>query len=155
MAIEIERKYLIKNDTWRQKVQKSTIIRQGFLNTEPERTVRVRQKGNKGFLTIKVKTEGIARLEFEYEIPLVEAQELLHLCLPHLIEKERFIVLEKGLTWEIDVFSGNNKGLIIAEVELDSSEQDILLPDWIAEEVSTDARYYNSNLSQSPFCDWE
>ena len=155
MGTEIERKFLLANDTWRKKIQKSTIIRQGFLNTAPERTVRIRQKGDKGFLTIKGKNEGIARQEFEYEIPLNEAQELLNMCLPHLIEKERFIVLENDLIWEIDVFEGNNKGLIVAEVELENIAQTIILPAWVGQEVSDDIRYYNSNLSQHPFVNWK
>ena len=153
MPLEIERKYLLSNDDWRKLVQKKMAIQQGYLNTDKERTVRVRIKKDKGILTIKGKTTGFARLEYEYEIPLKDAQELLKLC-QNLIEKTRFEVLYEGKLWEIDEFYGSNEGLILAEIELESEDEAFVLPDWIDKEVSHDARYYNSSLSKKPFGTW-
>ncbi|ORT99724.1 hypothetical protein D081_1608 [Anaerovibrio sp. JC8] len=154
MAVEIERKFLINEAKW-QPVDEGVNIRQGYLCTDKERTVRVRTKGNKGYLTIKGQTEGLSRLELEYEIPLEEATQLLdNLCHRPLIEKTRHIEEHLGHIWEIDVFFGDNEGLIVAEVELSSEEEEIDLPDWIVEEVSHDKRYYNSCLSQKPYTTW-
>lgn len=154
MGIEIERKFLIKNDKWKDAVQESFVLKQGYLNSEPSRTVRVRIKGDKGILTIKGKNKGAVRAEFEYEIPLQDAEALIQLCEKPIIEKERFIVLENNKVWEVDLFEGVNKGLQVAEVELQKEDEAIQLPDWIGKEVTSDARYYNSNLVQQPFCDW-
>ena len=121
---------------------------------EPARTVRVRIKKGKGFLTIKGKTIKTTRQEFEYEIPLEEAQELLAWCVPSIIEKTRYLVKYEGLTWEIDVFEGDNKGLEVAEIELEKEAQIITLPTWIGQEVSHEARYYNANLITTPFKNW-
>ena len=155
MPQEVERKYLVCNDRWRSQVVRQYTIRQGYLCVDPERTIRVRLRDRVGFLTIKGKSNGIVRAEYEYEIPASEASELLDtLCLRPLIEKTRHCVEFSGLTWEIDEFSGENANLIIAEVELASAEQAISLPDWIGMEVSRDRRYFNAYLSQHPFKSW-
>ena len=147
MPKEIERKFLLKNDNWKSQFTSRMIIKQGYLSTKKERTVRVRIFGKKGFLTIKGETVGMTRLEFEYEIPVQEANE-------PLIEKERFIVSRGKLKWEIDIFEGENAGLRIAEVELGDESQDVEIPDWIGEEVTFDHRYFNSNLVKLPFKSW-
>jgi adenylate cyclase len=154
MPIEIERKFLVAGDSWRQGAA-GTLFRQGYLCTDPERTVRVRLAGDRGTLTIKGKTEGISRAEFEYPIPAAEAAELLdRLCLRPLIEKTRFRVEHAGRVWEIDEFFGDNAGLILAEVELESAEAQLEFPPWIGREVSDDSRYYNASLVQCPFSTW-
>ena len=154
MPREIERKYLVTGDGWR--MQGAGIpYRQGYLSTVPERTVRVRRVRDKGFLTIKGVTAGASRAEYEYEIPASEATEMLdNLCERPLIEKIRYRIEYQGLTWEVDEFSGDNAGLIIAEVELDREDQDIPLPDWVGKEVTHDPRYYNANLIAHPFAAW-
>ena len=155
MAHEIERKFLLTSDEWRSGVE-GRLYRQGYLSTEKERTVRVRIVGQRGVLTVKGLTRGISRLEFEYEIPLADATRLLdELCHRPLIEKTRYEVAHAGLTWEIDEFHGDNAGLVVAEVELASEDQTIELPGWIGKEVSGDPRYYNSNLAQHPFSEWQ
>lgn len=154
MPIEIERKFLVRGDSWRQGAQ-GTSYRQGYLTVDPERTVRVRIAGDKAFLTIKGKTEGMARAEFEYPIPVAEAAQLLDsLCLRPQIEKVRYRVSYGGHIWEVDEFDGDNKGLIMAEVELESSDQQVELPPWAGEEVTDDPRYYNASLTRSPFTTW-
>ncbi len=154
MAEEIERKYLLKNDEWKKQIQKSFSIKQGYLNTHPERTVRIRIKNDKGILTIKGLTKGITRLEYEYEVPFQDAMELLDLCEQPIVEKVRHIVIYENLTWEIDIFDGVNKGLQLAEVELDSEDQIFKVPNWIDKEVTADRRYYNSSLIKMPFKNW-
>jgi len=154
MPKEIERKFLLKNEDWKSQVDKSFSIKQGYLSTNPERTVRIRIKNRKGILTIKGITKGISRLEFEYEIPYQDAMELLNLCEPPIIEKVRYIVIDDKLKWEIDIFEGINKGLELAEVELETEDQKINLPNWIEKEVTYDRRYYNSSLIKMPFKDW-
>lgn len=155
MPQEIERKYLVRSDAWRSRVVRQYAIRQGYLCAEPGRTVRVRLRDRVGFLTIKGKSIGIARAEYEYEIPAAEASELLDsLCLRPLIEKTRCCVEFAGLTWEIDEFFGENAGLILAEVELESTKQEISLPNWVGAEVSGDRRYFNAYLSQHPYASW-
>lgn len=154
MAKEIERKFLIDRNIWQPK-DEGTVIHQGYLSLAPERTVRVRLKGDRGYLTIKGKNQGISRPELEYEIPLEDAQMMLsELCLRPLVEKIRYVEVVDGQKWEIDIFSGDNEGLAVAEAELGSEEQDLFLPPWIAKEVSDDARYYNSNLIKCPFKSW-
>ena len=154
MPIEIERKFLVIGDSWRQGAA-GIQFRQGYLCTDPERTVRVRLAGEAGTLTIKGKTEGISRAEFEYLIPADEAAELLdRLCLRPLIEKTRFRVEHAGRTWEIDEFFGVNEGLVLAEVELESADAQPELPPWAGQEVSDDPRYYNASLVQYPFSTW-
>jgi CYTH domain-containing protein len=154
MGIEIERKFLVQGDAWR-RLAPGTLYRQGYIMSGAGRTVRVRIAGDQGFLTIKSKPEGIARSEFEYAIPLADAAELLdHLCDRPLIEKYRHKIAIDDLVWEVDEFLGDNQGLILAEVELEHADQAIALPDWIAQEVTQDARYYNSNLVKHPFSRW-
>ncbi|NCG26427.1 MAG: CYTH domain-containing protein [Verrucomicrobiales bacterium] len=154
MGKEIERKYWIKEDTWRKNAS-GTTYRQGYLSTVKERTVRVRTIDDKGFLTIKGITISTTRREYEYEIPMVDANEMLdELCEKPIIEKTRFKISHAGLTWEIDEFAGVNQGLIVAEVELESEDQNIDFPPWVGEEVSSDPRYFNSNLIANPFANW-
>lgn len=154
MAKEIERKFLVKGDSWRA-VGAGTRYRQGYLNTVKERTVRVRTAGDKGFLTVKGVNVGATRSEYEYEIPLADANEMLdRLCERPLIEKTRFRIQSGDVTWEIDEFEGDNRGLIMAEVELKDEKQAVSLPDWIGAEVTGDPRYFNSNLIAHPFSKW-
>lgn len=154
MAKEIERKFVIVNDAWKSDVINAFKIRQGYLNTDHERTVRVRIKNDKGYLTVKGKSEGITRLEFEYEIPFDEAAALMKLCEKNCIEKTRYEVFINNTIWEVDIFEGVNSGLEVAEVELNSHDQEFDLPNWIGEEVSMDAKYYNSNLIDTPYSKW-
>lgn len=154
MAQEIERKFLVKGDAWR-KLAKGTICRQGYLSTAKERTVRVRTMGDKGYLTVKGLSVGPTRDEYEYEIPVSDAGAMLEeLCEKPLIEKTRSEIPFRGLIWEIDEFTGDNEGLIVAEVELSDEDQKIFLPDWIGEEVTDDPRYFNSNLIAHPYGSW-
>ena len=152
MAKEIERKFLVKEGSWRN--EKGTRYRQGYLNSVKERVVRVRTINDKSYLTIKGLTVGASRLEFEYEIPRQDADLLLDICEKPLIEKTRFKVEEEGFVWEIDEFLGENQGLIVAEVELEDENQDFPKPDWVLEEVTGDPRYFNSNLIKNPFKMW-
>ena len=152
MGREIERKFLVKGFTWRE--VKGAMIRQGYLNSAKERNVRVRIIEDKAYLTIKGIAVGASRLEFEYEVPLKDAAELLEICEKPLIEKRRYRVLEGGLIWEVDEFFGENEGLIVAEVELESEDQAFHKPDWIGEEVTGDPRYFNSNLIRNPYTNW-
>ena len=153
MAHEIERKFLVRSDEWRA-LAKATHYRQGYLSSVKERVVRVRTIDDQGFLTIKGINEGLTRLEFEYDIPAEDAAGLLELCEKPLIEKNRSKIELNGLTWEVDEFFGDNAGLIVAEVELESEDQTFEKPSWVGEEVSGDPRYYNSNLIQNPFTTW-
>ena len=154
MGTEIERKFLMKDDAWRS-LAKGTKYRQGYLNSTKERVVRVRTIDDKGFLTIKGITTGATRVEYEYEIPNAEATAMLdELCEKPLIEKNRYKIAFSGFTWEVDEFFGENKGLIVAEVELESEDQPFEKPDWIGEEVTGDPKYFNSNLIQNPYLKW-
>ena len=153
MGTEIERKFLVKEGPWREAA--ADTYRQGYLSTVKERTVRVRTINDKGYLTVKGISVGASRLEFEYEIPVADARELLDkLCEKPLIEKQRYKLDHGGLTWEIDVFFGDNEGLIVAEVELQSEDQVFERPDWVVDEVTSDPRYYNANLICNPYCKW-
>ncbi len=155
MGNEIERKFLLKGEAWRA-LGHPVHYRQGYLNRSKERTVRVRRAGEKGYLTIKGISKGMTRMEYEYVIPKEDADALLHdLAEKPLIEKDRYRIEYKGLTWEIDEFFGENQGLILAEVELESEDQKIQLPDWIGKEVTQDPKYYNSNLVNHPYSKWE
>lgn len=155
MGIEIERKFLLRNNDWRPAVVSESPLRQGFLSTDPERTVRVRLCDNLGLLTIKGLTRGARRVEFEYPIPAEEAEQLLNeLCLCPLIEKTRYRVPYAGLVWEIDVFAGENAGLMVAEIELDDEAQPFAVPPWVGDEVTGDSRYYNANLIRRPYSTW-
>jgi len=153
MGTEIERKFLVKEGAWRE--AKATRYRQGYLSTVKERTVRVRTINDKAYLTIKGLTVGASRLEFEYEILVADAEEILDsLCEKPLIEKNRYKVDDGTLTWEVDEFFGENEGLIVAEVELQSEDQQFARPDWVTEEVTSDPRYYNANLIKKPYSRW-
>ena len=152
MPKEIERKFLVKNDTWRD--ASGTRYRQGYLSSVKERTVRVRTIEDKGYLTIKGIAVGATRLEFEYEIPRDDADTLLDMCEQPLIEKNRYKLEHEGFIWEVDEFFGENQGLIIAELELESEDQQFPIPDWVGEEVTGDSRYFNANLIKNPFNAW-
>jgi adenylate cyclase len=154
MPQEIERKFLVKNASYKT-LGKGEYIHQGFLSTTKERVVRVRIRGEKAWLTIKGITQGASRAEFEYEVPLADAQFMLEqLCEKPTIEKHRYIVPFAGFTWEIDEFHGENDGLVIAEIELPSEDAIFDLPSWVGAEVTSDARYYNANLVKNPFKNW-
>lgn len=153
---EIERKFLVKSEAFKDQAFNSYDIRQGFLNSAPERTVRIRLKNDKGFLTIKGKSsaDGLSRFEWEKEIPKTDAEALLLLCEKRIIDKTRYEVKVGNHTFEVDEFYGDNQGLIIAEVELNSKTDTFEKPDWLDEEVTGDIKYYNSNLSKLPFKNW-
>ena len=154
MGKEIERKFLVVGDAWRA-LAKGTAYRQGYLSTVKERTVRVRTIDDKGFLTVKGINVGATRVEYEYEIPAADANEMLNdLCEQPIIEKHRYKIADNGLVWEVDEFGGVNQGLIVAEVELDSEAQSFEKPTWIGEEIADDPRYFNSNLIAHPFTQW-
>ena len=153
MATEIERKFLVSSETWRQDAVGISYT-QGYICREPGRTVRIRISGGTAFLTIKGAVQGISRPEFEYQIPLDDAEELLLLCHDPVIKKRRFKVLHEGYLWEVDEFEGANSGLIVAEIELLNSEQTISLPDWLGEEVTGNVLYNNSNLTIHPYSQW-
>ena len=153
MGVEIERKFLVCNDDWRS-LGDPVQYAQGYLAADGIRTVRVRIAGEAGFLTIKGASNGISRLEFEYEIPASDAFGMLRLCSMPVIRKFRTKILYQGKIWEIDEFEGDNKGLIMAEIELNSEDEPFDLPPWIGEEVTHDLRYYNSQLSLRPFQSW-
>lgn len=150
---EIERKFLVDKIMW-QPNGKGTQIKQAYLSVDYERVVRIRISGERSFLTIKGKATGLTRAEFEYEIPLLEAEQLMQICLYKPIVKTRYVEYKKNIVWEIDVFENENEGLVLAEVELDNEKQKIKLPQWIKKEVSEDYRYYNSWLSQNPYSAW-
>lgn len=154
MPTEIERKFLVTNASWKARSE-GIQYRQGFLSTDRHRTVRVRIGGDKAYLTVKGLSRGFSRPEFEYPIPVEDARLILDgICLKPLIEKTRYKVSSDGLIWEIDVFEGENQGLILAEVELNSEDQEIERPPWLGEEVTGDPRYYNANLIANPFKNW-
>jgi len=150
MGIEIEHKFLVKNDSYRSMAVSESEIMQGFLSRIPERTVRVRVRGDKGFITIKGKGSGAAHPEFEYEVPLDDAKQMLSLCEPPVINKTRYIVMHDGNRWEIDEFHGELQGLVIAELEVVSEEYRFSLPPFVGLEVTGDRRYYNSQLGVAP-----
>jgi CYTH domain-containing protein len=154
VSTEIERKFLVKGEEWR-KYSDPVTYSQGYIIADAERTVRVRVAGEQGFVTIKGKVEGISRKEFEYLIPKKDAMELFSLCINHLVEKKRSKINWEGKLWEIDDFSGNNQGLILAEIELSSEDETFSIPPWIGEEVTGDPRYYNSYLSLHPYSEWD
>ncbi|WP_457355807.1 CYTH domain-containing protein [Roseateles sp. P5_D6] len=154
MGIEIERKFLVTGDGWRQPAAAQTRFSQGYLSRDPARTVRVRIAGEQAFLTIKGATQGATRAEFEYEIPLIDARQLLALCDGPLVEKIRHLCLHEGMTWEVDEFLGANAGLVVAEIELAAEGQVFARPDWLGAEVTGDGRYVNANLAVNPFTRW-
>jgi adenylate cyclase len=150
---EIERKFLVDVARWRP-ADAGVAFRQGYLNSQPERTVRVRLEGDAGKLTIKGATSGVSRLELEYAIPRADAEQLLALCERPLIEKVRHTEEHAGKTWEIDVFGGENEGLVVAELELASEDEPFEQPPWAIREVSHDPRYYNASLVRAPYKTW-
>ncbi|MQM40182.1 Inorganic triphosphatase [wastewater metagenome] len=155
MAEEIERKFLVTGDTWRNAADAGQPMRQGYLGGDAHASVRVRLAGVRAWLNIKGATLGVQRREYEYEIPAAEAREMLdHLCHRPLIEKTRYHVPVGGHTWEVDVFEGDNAGLVVAEVELASAEEAFTRPDWAGHEVSHLPRYYNVSLVRHPYRDW-
>jgi len=148
MGLEIEQKYLVRNDSYRGMSTSVREIRQSYLSRVPERTVRVRTVDDKGFITVKGLTRGLVRLEYEYEIPVTDARELLTLCEPPVIEKRRYIVDYAGKKWEVDEFMGHLYPLVVAEIELNSEDEQYEIPPFIGKNVTGDPRYYNSNLSK-------
>lgn len=154
MSVEIERKFLVTDDRWKALGQ-GVLLRQGYLSSSPERIVRVRIEGETAMLTIKGRSVGAVRGEWEYPIPLHDAQVFLdQLCERPLIEKYRCRIPCQGFTWEVDEFLGENAGLVVAEIELASEDQPFAKPEWVGEEVTHDARYFNSNLLYHPYCKW-
>lgn len=155
-TLEIERKFLVDGD-FMPFVKESVHIAQGYLNTTPGRTVRVRIKGDKGFLTIKgpCSESGASRYEWEKEIPVSEAKELIKLCEEGIIDKTRHLIDAGKHTYEVDVFHGENEGLVMAEIELSSEDESFIMPDWLGKEVTGDRRYYNSMLMKHPYRTWE
>ncbi len=155
MATEIERKFTVSSDEWRQHAHGQREYRQGYLANDQNASVRIRIDGDRANLNIKSATLGITRSEYEYPLPLADAEEMLtQLCAKPLIEKTRYFVDYGGKTWEIDVFHGDNAGLVVAEVELESADEAIELPPWVDRDVSDDPRYYNVCLVKHPFKDW-
>ena len=155
MAVEIEHKFLLANDDWRALVTHSVRYRQGYLSSQPTSSIRVRTSDNQAWLNIKSATIGTHRYEYEYEIPLADADDILtNLCRKPLIEKTRYFVEDNGHTWEIDEFEGDNLGLIVAEIELSTIGETFIKPAWLGAEVTDDLRYYNNNLSQHPYSEW-
>ncbi|AUC85550.1 adenylate cyclase [Polaribacter sp. ALD11] len=156
MSIEIERKFLVKNLNFKTESFKKNYIKQGYLNADKNRTVRVRISDDNAFITVKGKSnaEGTSRFEWEKEIPVSEAKELMLLCEPSLIEKHRYLVIKGKHTFEVDEFLGDNRGLIVAEVELNSENENFEKPNWLAKEVTGELKYYNSSISKNPFKNW-
>ena len=155
MGIEIERKFLVADESWREAAAAGMRYRQGYLSTDPCNSVRVRVSGDRAWLNIKSATVGVTRREYEYEIPSADAHAILEeLCVKPLIEKTRFIVAHEGHDWEIDVFEGDNSGLVVAEIELEAADDEFTLPAWAGEDVSGDVRYYNQRLVEHPYSSW-
>ena len=156
MATEIERKFLVTDDSWREVVAKSSFYRQGYLANSEGASVRVRLADDQGYLNIKSMTLGVSRHEFEYVIPASDAEEMLNdLCVGPKIEKTRYFVDHGDHTWEVDVFEGENEGLVVAEIELGSEDEAFEKPPWTDEEVSHEERYYNVCLVKHPYKDWK
>ncbi len=155
MAIEIEHKFLVANDNWRHYIDHSTKFKQGYLSSLPTNSIRVRVSDDRAWINLKSAVVGTVRLEYEYEIPLSDAEEMLErLCSRPLIEKVRHTVCTAGEIWEIDEFQGENQGLIVAEIELSEPGQPFGKPEWLGEEVTHDLRYYNNNLINHPYSKW-
>jgi len=155
MAIEIEHKFLLANDAWRQYTTRSIAYKQGYLSSQASSSIRVRISDERAWLNIKSATIGTHRHEYEYEIPLADATEILNtLCKKPLIEKTRYFIDTEQHVWEIDEFHGDNLGLVVAEIELSEINQDFEKPQWLGEEVTQDMRYYNNNLAVHPYSEW-
>ena len=155
--IEIERKFLLSSEDYRTEASSIITMTQGYLNSDPERSVRIRLTDQSGFITVKGKSNesGLSRFEWEKEISKTDAEALLKLCEKTIISKTRYEVAVGNHLFEVDEFLGDNKGLVMAEVELGSEDEKFSKPDWLGEEVTGDLKYYNSNLSNSPFCNWK
>lgn len=155
MAVEIERKFLVKDDSWQASLESSQHIMQGYLAANASATVRVRVKGDRAFVTIKGATRGISRSEYEYPIPVADAESMLReLAVSPVIDKVRHLVRCGRHLWELDVFSGANQGLVMAELELSAEDETFEMPPWAGEEVTSDPRFYNVNLARHPFSHW-
>jgi adenylate cyclase len=155
MAIEIEHKFLLKNDSWRQQVESAVIFKQGYLSSQPTSSIRVRISNTQAWLNIKSATIGTQRHEYEYEIPFEDANEIIDLlCTKPIIEKTRHYINNNGHIWEIDEFHGVNEGLIVAELELSELNEWFEKPEWVGEEVTEHVRYYNNNLAKHPYSQW-
>jgi len=156
MKQEIERKFLVTDESWREVAGAGLPCRQGYISAgASEVTVRVRRMGDQGFITLKGPSKGISRPELEYEIPVAEADQMLeHFCAGGIVSKVRYILVYNGLRWEIDEFSGGNAGLVVAEIELECEDQPFETPEWLGKEVSFDRRYTNAALAQNPFSSW-
>lgn len=152
--IEIERKFLVNNNSFLDDFSRSNRIVQGYLTSQPERTVRVRIKGENGYLTIKGKSEGISRYEWEKEIAIEDAEKLLQICEPGVIDKIRYDIIVGTHVFEVDMFYGENEGLVLAEIELQAEDEAFEKPNWLGQEVTEDIRYYNSYLSKNPYKNW-
>lgn len=156
MAVEIEHKYLVESGLWNSVVPNKIVnIKQGYLSSDPNVSVRVRVLDDKGFVTVNGKTLGAKRLEFEYEIPLVDAEQMLREFGQRCVEKKRHYVLIENKIWEVDVFEGLNEGLIIAEIELTSEDERYFKPDWVTLDITQDYKYSNSNLAIHPYSTWK
>lgn len=154
MSVEIERKFLVHSEDWKTLGQ-GVLLRQGYLSSSPERIVRVRIEGDVAMLTIKGRTVGVTRGEWEYPIPMEDARVFLDtLCERPIIEKYRYRIPYQGMLWEVDEFLGENRGLVVAEIELQSEDQLFARPEWVGEEVTHDARYFNSSLLRHPYVTW-
>lgn len=154
MGVEIERKFLVLGEEWKS-LGEGTLLRQGYLSSQAERVVRVRIEGDRAVMTIKGKAAGATRGEWEYPLPMEDARVFLdQLCERPIIEKIRYRIVHEGMTWEVDEFMGENAGLVVAEIELESEEQAFTKPEWVGEEVTQDARYFNSNLLRHPYSRW-
>jgi len=154
MPKEIERKFLVATDAWKQAADRGTPIRQGYLSDEPGVTVRARVAGDKGYITIKGPITGISRDEFEYEIPAADAEQLVKMSGTRVVEKTRYRVEHAGHTWEVDVFGGENAGLVLAEIELSAASDTFDRPSWLGQDVSHDIRYFSGSLARNPWSRW-
>tara|TARA_R110001592_G_scaffold177840_6_gene418362 strand:+ start:1691 stop:2161 length:471 start_codon:yes stop_codon:yes gene_type:complete len=156
MSLEIERKFLVENEDYKKESYQKKLVKQGYLNSDKNRTVRVRIADDKGFITIKGKsnTTGTTRFEWEKKIDIIEAEQLLLLCEPAVIDKTRFYVKSDNHVYEVDEFYGDNNGLIVAEIELTSENEEFKKPSWLGKEVTGNINYYNSSLSKNPFKNW-
>ena len=154
MGVEIERKFLLLDDSWKALGQ-GVLLRQGYLSSHPDRVVRVRIEGDAAVMTVKGRTQGTTRSEWEYPLPMADAKSFLDdLCEKPIIEKVRYRVTHDGMVWEIDEFLGENTGLVVAEIELEYEEQTFSRPQWLGAEVSSDPRYFNTNLLRHPYMKW-